>query len=150
MSFFMSFFKSLWKQSPPESQPEQPPKLPPLGLMILAGVLFVGSVAGILWGSQTGTPKSLAVISVDGTHWETISLHQVTAPYTIELEPAPGQYNEILVAPGEISMAQANCPDGLCVAQGVSTGVGQPIVCLPHRVVINFRENEDSLDAYTG
>jgi hypothetical protein len=35
-------------------------------------------------------------------------------------------------------MAEADCPDGLCVKQHKIDKTGQTIVCLPHRVVIEI------------
>ena len=42
------------------------------------------------------------------------------------------------VEPGAISVTEADCPDGICVRQGKLTTAGVPIVCMPHRLVIEI------------
>jgi hypothetical protein len=43
--------------------------------------------------------------------------------------------NTVEISPDGIRMAEATCPDGLCIRQGY---LNLPIVCLPNRVVIRF------------
>lgn len=122
----------------------------PKGLIALVMLLLAGSVAGMLWMSRPTEPKQMAVLSVDGTVLQEIDLGAVTQGYTFLVEEVPGETNLVEVKPGAIGVVEANCPDALCVGQGFSQGTGKPIVCLPHRMVIDFRENEGTLDGYTG
>ena len=48
-------------------------------------------------------------------------------------------------------MEDADCPDRLCVKQGRIKKVGESIVCLPHKVVIEIvgEKEEAGVDAVT-
>ena len=57
-------------------------------------------------------------------------------------------YNLILIEDGKVSVADADCPDQLCVRQRSSSGNGESIICLPHRLVVQIEsEEERKLDA---
>ena len=93
----------------------------------------------------------IATIYQDGVLVRTVDLSDVKEAYEIELRDGDGR-NVILVEPGKISMADANCPDRLCVRQGaISNGV-YPIVCLPHRIVIEIKDEgaDTEIDAISG
>ena len=66
---------------------------------------------------------------------------------TVELDD--GGYNVIKVSGGAISVSDADCPDKICVKTApVSDGI-QPIVCMPHKLVIRVeaRRGEYSYDS---
>lgn len=119
-------------------------------LLVLLISMVLASVLGILWMAQDKPPSLFATLTIGGVVLERIDLSNVTTPYEFWVEEVEGQKNLISVKVGEIGVAEANCPDGLCIAQGFSSGTGRPIVCLPHRLVIDFSENEGTLDGYTG
>ncbi len=56
--------------------------------------------------------------------------------------------NVITVREGKIAVTAANCPDGYCIRRGFCSG-GVQIVCLPHRLVIEFA-GETDIDGVTG
>lgn len=109
-------------------------------LFSLLALLCVGVIVlmHLLPGGHT------AVIYKDGEEIERISLDAVTQSYTISLDG-----NIILVEPGRIRMQSADCPDKLCVHQGVLTAQGR-IVCLPNRVIIEMVREKDAPDAKVG
>lgn len=81
---------------------------------------------------------SRAVISVDGQLWDTVDLTAVKEPYEFTVETERG-WNTLRVSPGQIQVVDADCPGHDCVQQGaISDGV-IPIVCLPHRLVIEIK-----------
>lgn len=82
-----------------------------------------------------------AVIYVDGREYRRVDLSKVKEPYVIEIETVYGR-NTVLVEPGAISVSSADCPDKICVHQGRLTGAGIPIVCMPHRLVIDIEGGE--------
>lgn len=82
-----------------------------------------------------------AVIYVDGREYRRVDLSKVKEPYVIEIETVYGR-NTVLVEPGAISVSSADCPDKICVHQGRLTGAGIPIVCMPHRLVIEIEGGE--------
>lgn len=102
-----------------------------LGLVVMAvyGMTGCGSVPS----SHT------AEIVQDGRVLRTVDL---TAVQEEECMTVPGREgtNTVLIAPGEIRMLSADCPDQICVKSGKLEEGGLPIVCLPHRLVIQWAD----------
>lgn len=105
-------------------------------------VLLVCCVLSIILIKNTG--GRTAVIYKDGREVARVDLSRVTESYTI---PLGG--NVILVEPGSIRMQSADCPDQICVHQGVLHDAGR-IVCLPNRVLIEMQNTKDAPDAKAG
>ena len=116
-----------------------------LALLILAAA---ASAAAIL-RPKGETTSPVARISRDGVVLEEIALDQVTERYTLVLEDDSGS-NTILVEPGRICVVEADCPDQICVEQGFISDGAVPIVCLPHRLVIEIVGGGDDFDAAAG
>lgn len=104
-------------------------------IAVFAVVLLVCAASYFfLSGMETGT---VAVITVDGEVYERIDLSKVKESYDIEIDTQYG-HNTVHVVPGGICVSDADCPDGICVRQGMMTNGGIPIVCLPHRLIISI------------
>ena len=93
-----------------------------------------------------GKKKGSIVVVRQGSHVvETIDLSRVKEPYILDLGT-----NKIYVDSTGVCMESASCSDKLCVKQGrLEAGPGA-IVCLPNRIMIEFTETEDDLDAVAG
>ena len=98
-------------------------------VIVLGGVLVYRSL-----GKGAGT---VAVVSVDGEVLERIDLSKVRKPYDIDISTEYG-HNTVHVEKGAISVSEADCPDKVCMYQGRLTGSGIPIICMPHRLVIEI------------
>ena len=113
-------------------------------IVALAAVALAALSLWLLSAKSSGTT---AVILQDGKVLREIDLSRVTEEYRFTVETDDGGTNEILVQPGRICVAEANCPDGVCVKQGwLSDGV-MPIVCMPHKLVIEIKDAQEALDA---
>ena len=75
----------------------------------------------------------------DGTVLREIDLSKVKEPYSFTVEAPDGGSNRIEVEPGRIRVADADCPDKICISQGWLSDQTVPIVCLPHRLIIKLR-----------
>jgi len=106
--------------------------------VILFSALFIVGCGAFLLLKYTGGEGAIADIWLDGELYDTIDLDAVTIPYDITVESEYG-YNVVHVEHGAISVTDADCPDHICIEQGTITGPGIPIVCLPHRLVIEIR-----------
>ena len=53
-------------------------------------------------------------------------------------------YNLLVIKGGEAEIAEASCPDKLCVHQGKISFDGQSIICLPNKVVVEITGGEQS------
>ena len=104
-------------------------------IAVLLSVVLLG-LLGFFALSRLGG-GTIAVITVDGQEYQRIDLSRVTESYDIEIDTKYG-HNTVHVEPGRIAVTQANCPDGICVAQGAIDRGGVPIICMPHRLVVKI------------
>lgn len=112
-----------------------------LWVLILAAVVLVGVAATLRLSRSKGVT---AAISVDGVLVERIDLTKVRESRSFTVDSAYGS-NTVLVEPGAISVTEADCPDQVCVYMGkLTTEGGMPIVCMPHRLIIEIED--DGLD----
>ena len=114
-------------------------------LAVCFSVAAVAVAAGIIYLNANPSEKKYACIYQDGNLVHKINISNVDKPYTITVGS-----NVILVEKGQISMTDADCPDGLCIKQGAITGEARPIVCLPNNVVIKLTNDESDIDAISG
>ena len=56
-------------------------------------------------------------------------------------------YNRVRIEDGKAYMEEADCPDGYCEEQGKINNRTQTIVCLPHKLVVEIEEVENSDDS---
>ena len=105
-----------------------------LWALFFAVIVVGGVLLYINLGKGEGT---VAVISVDGEVLERIDLSKVREAYDIPVTTPYGN-NTVHVEPDGISVTHADCPDQICVYQGKLTGSGIPIICMPHRLVIEI------------
>lgn len=104
----------------------------------VVGALLAVSAGLSVWllsGKDTG---ATALIYQNGVCIETIDLSAVTQAVSLRIEWEDGGYNLVSIEPGRICVAEANCPDQVCVRQGWSSNGATPIACLPHRLVIEL------------
>lgn len=96
--------------------------------------------------SQKGSKNNYAIIQVDGKIHEKIDLSNVKKSEKVNLN-LPNGKNTLLIKNNSIQMDSANCNDALCVKQGNISKVGQTIICLPHKLIIEIKGDElDSKD----
>lgn len=113
-------------------------------ILIFALILCAGS---FFWTLLPFAPPQQVTITVGGQLYGRYSLSQ---DQTIEIRQESGAYNRIEIQDGKVYMAQASCPDHVCIRQGALTRAGV-IVCLPNQVVIQTDSQEDAgVDAIAG
>ena len=118
---------------------------------LIAGLLaaaVAGSAVFILL--QRGrAPAPVARISRDGVLLEEIDLSRVDEPYSLTLEDESGR-NVLSVERGRVRVSEADCPDQVCVKQGWVSSGAAPIVCLPHKLVVELAGTGEDLDGGAG
>ena len=95
--------------------------------------------------TRTGDDAVYAEISSGGKIVRTVNL-RIDQQFTVTGET--GGSNTVTVRDGRIAVTAADCPDHYCMERGFCSS-GTPIVCLPNRLVIQFR-GEQSVDAAAG
>ena len=112
---------------------------------LLSGIFFISLF--LLFLPRLSTFRNpVAEIYKDGVLIRTIALNHITDTLTIPFKDET-QENILEVSEDWIQMTSANCPDQLCVHQGKIRTGGTPIVCLPHRLVIQIKDGHSTTDA---
>lgn len=111
--------------------------------MILIGALLVGLLVVLAVLMLTKSGGSYAVVSVDGAIVATFPLSEDT---TYEIEGYDGGHNTLVIKDGKAHLEDSSCPDHLCEHMGKIDKVGQSIICLPNRVVVEIRGAGDAAD----
>lgn len=108
--------------------------------IILIGVLLIVSLSVFLVITMTKREGDIAVVTVDG---------QVVAEYPLSVD---GKYllnggtNSLVIENGEAYVEYASCPDGLCINQGRISMIGERIVCLPNKLMIEIVGEGEGID----
>ncbi|MBQ9608104.1 MAG: NusG domain II-containing protein [Lachnospiraceae bacterium] len=75
-------------------------------------------------------------ITADGKTVKTLSLDK-DAEYVFESDKG---YNIVIIKDGGVCVKEADCPDKICVNHKKISKVGEAIICLPHKLVVEIRE----------
>ena len=116
-------------------------------IFLLAAVLAASAAFLLLRHRETDSP--IARISQDGVLLEEIDLERVAKPYSFTLGDTGGT-NTLQVEKGRIRVSEADCPDQICVSQGWIDHSSVPIICLPHRLMVEIVSGGGTLDGTAG
>ena len=104
-----------------------------LDLLIVTAVLVVAAFAFLAFsGSDIGTK---AVVTVENKEVCVLSLTQNAE----KLVKTNDGYNKVIVLNGTCYVEDADCRDGICINRGKISKVGESIVCLPHKLIVEIR-----------
>lgn len=100
-------------------------------------------VFGVILGYEYD--RTYAEITINGKVYKKIPLSEHTGEEFIDVK-YENKINTVRARDNKISIVEASCPDSLCIHQGEIFKVGQSIVCLPNKVMIEIKGNklEDS------
>lgn len=124
------------------------------GDLIIVGILILLSFTPLLIFTQqenakqqevissaSKSPEIIAVVSHDGKKLKIFNLTNQKKKITYTYRDPDGDINVIEVKNHKIRVSFANCTDQLCVKQGAKSKVGQSIVCLPHKLLIEVKSS---------
>jgi hypothetical protein len=112
-------------------------------LCIIAGVILISSIAVVFIRSRFSAPVSgtkTALIYSDGELIKKIDLN-LSEDTSFLVEAKDGGSNLIQIKDHDICVAEATCPNGLCIKQGYAGKIHIPVVCLPNKLVIIVENN---------
>lgn len=109
----------------------------------------VAASAAVLLLRGRGEDRPVARITRDGVLLEEIDLNRVDRPYSLVFEDGNGS-NTVSVEKGRICVSAADCPDRVCVNQGWVSDGTVPIICLPHRLMVEIEGGGGELDGGAG
>jgi len=117
------------------------------GILFAACVLFlVMNLMQYVQAKESGQKENQekqVVIKVDGEVYGRYSLDE---DQVVEIEEGDF-YNRVRIEDGKAYMEEADCPDRYCEEQGKINNRTQTIVCLPHKLVVEIEEVENSDDS---
>lgn len=119
-----------------------------MDIVIIAVLILLSFTPHLIFfkTSQKSAKNNYAIIQVDGKIHKKIDLSKVKKSEKVNLN-LPNGKNTLLIKNNSIQMKSANCNDALCVKQGNISKVGQTIICLPHKLIIEIKGDElDSKD----
>ena len=115
--------------------------------VLLTAVLLLlgGALALYLW--LTRQAGGTVAVQIDGELVMELPLDEDT-----QIVLGGGAHtNTLVIEGGTARVAEASCPDRICVGQGSIQYAGESIVCLPHKLVITVRGGASGgLDGSTG
>lgn len=113
--------------------------------IIIISLLILSFVPHFIFAKTLSKNHSsiYAVINISGKHYKNINLYPHSDNNTFVIETPHGN-NTVIVKDGSIQISEADCNDDLCVKQGKISKVGESIVCLPHKLIIEIKGDKDS------
>lgn len=110
-------------------------------LILMAAIVIIGLGISIFLaaGSHQGNKVE---ITKDGKLWGTYSLdgeHKITIRDGKER-------NVVKISGGKVTMESANCKNQVCVHHSPVSRTGESIVCLPHKIVVSIKGEDNEYD----
>lgn len=105
--------------------------------IILAAVIVIIAAAGLmLWRFNRAEGVSVAV-NIDGVQ---TAVYPLSEDREVVITTGENQEhrNVLVIQDGKASIREADCPDSICVKTRAAAYVGETIVCLPHKLVIEI------------
>ncbi len=115
--------------------------------IILAVAIVLIATVGLLLFVLTKEEGSTVAVKIDGVVTDTYPLSE-----NIEVLIKTGENDEninvLTIEDGKASISEADCPDKICVETRAVSFVGETIVCLPHKLVIEItnEKTDDQID----
>ena len=109
-------------------------------IILIIGLLVITMVIAMAVRFTQKTGKTV-VVSVDGVVKYTFPLDE---DLEFKIEGYEGGTNYLVIKDGEACLTEASCPDLLCVHMGKISSQGQSIICLPNRVVVEIRDDNEN------
>ncbi|XZK29492.1 NusG domain II-containing protein [Clostridium perfringens] len=109
-------------------------------IIIVLIILSLMPIRLLISSNNSGDLKRV-IISVNGEEYETLELKE-NLNKIIKIEEGLG-VNEIYINKGQVYMNHSNCTDKVCMRQGKISKIGESIVCLPNRVFIEIKGDEE-------
>ena len=107
--------------------------------IILCFILLVIGIIGFIAVKVLLRPGNVAKVYIDDKLVDTLDL---STDDTYVYRTSYGT-NTIVVENETVRMESADCPDKVCVNMGDKTKSGETITCLPHRMVIEVRNDKE-------
>ena len=114
-----------------------------LDVVIIILLLVISFIPHLIFGVVLGYDydRTYAEITIGGKFYKKIPLSEHSGEDIIEIKSG-NHINKIKIVNNKLSIVEANCPDSLCIHQGEILKVGQSVVCLPNKVMVEIKGNK--------
>ncbi len=120
-----------------------------LDIVIIVFMFILSFTPNIIFSHKNNQEynSTYALIKVDGEVYDNIPLSSNDEELSLNINTEKG-YNVVSIKDSNIRISHANCKDALCVNQGEISSVGETVVCLPHKLIIEIKgkDNDSSSD----
>ncbi len=117
-----------------------------LDIIIIVCMLILSITPNIIFAYRHNKhyDSTYATIKIDGKIDREINLSSDNVDNSFTINTQHG-FNTISVKNGSISILDADCNDSVCIKQGEISNVGETVVCLPHKLIIEIKgDDKDS------
>lgn len=104
--------------------------------IILLVIIIAACLGFIVILKHNSNPGLSVRIMVDG---ELINSFNINDDVKSKVITNTGE-NIVIIKNGEVYVSEADCPDKICVNHKPISDVGETIICLPHKLVIEIDE----------
>lgn len=114
--------------------------------VIIIAILLVLALGGVTVSKLLFNHKyanKYVEIYQNGKLYQKILVKDKEFKKTIEIKTRLGR-NVVLIENGGVKMVDADCQDKICVKEGFKSSVGQTIVCLPNKLVVEINGEDKS------
>lgn len=105
-------------------------------------------IAGLSWFMQTELlikdQNKRAVIEIDGTVYKSFNLNNNTKDEALKIELPHDNFIHVTINKEKVYVTDVSCPDKLCKKTGSISNPGKSIICLPNKVVIYIKVDDDA------
>ncbi|MCR5100401.1 MAG: NusG domain II-containing protein [Butyrivibrio sp.] len=111
--------------------------------IVLISIFIIVSIVSFVVVFASASFGSRVIVSINGTTMYELDLSE---DIEIDIDSEYG-HNKLVIEDGECFLSDADCPDGLCIKQGKISKNGQSIICLPNKLVLTIKgEDETEID----
>lgn len=111
--------------------------------IVLFAVLMIIGIIISVFAFTSGKTGTKVVVTVDGQIYGTYSLAE---DRVITIKQS-NHTNKITIKNQSVQMTYSDCKNQVCVNDGKVTKTNQSIVCLPNKVMVEIKGDEEEFDA---
>ncbi len=102
----------------------------------LVALLLLAGLVGMVFVRSAREEGGQVVITWNN---EVQGTYPLSKDRTLVYEGEHGARNVVTIQDGMVFMAEASCPDQICVRKGPTNQTADPIVCLPNSLVVEVQ-----------
>lgn len=111
-------------------------------IIVLVVAIAVGSLGLLAIKPKGGSGSKYVEISSENKLYKRIPL-TTTTNETILVKNGLGM-DVVNISDGKVKIVEADCPDKICIKDGAISEPGQILVCLPNKVVVEVKGEQNS------